>query len=350
MKILFADNTPGHNPHELYTKPTGGTLTSLTKIPEYLASVGHDVYVTSSYRQAETVNGVHYILPRTALPKWDVTVLNRNLVQADFVSYCKQQGSKLVWWLHDIADTRYLEDGSFKQMDIVIALSKYCKDTFSDFYEINTSKFRIIPNGIDPEVYYPGKYEDRNQHLFITASAPIKGNAALEPTYLNLKHHDIDLDFRIYSSQSLHGKENTSYQTEFLQIMNKAGARVYAPTSQKVMAILMRKAYALLMPNSYPEICSNLLLQARACGLPVIASDIGANPEFIEHEKTGLLTTKWKPHDLHSWTIEFARQACSLQQNKDLHRSISEASPKGIMTWNQVGEVWNDTLLKESTK
>lgn len=343
-RILFIDGTEGHNPKELYEKPTGGTLTSLTKVPEYLASKGHEVFVTSSHKVAEVVNGVTYVLPGTALDRWDITVLNRNLVQEPFVNYCKQQGSKIIWWLHDIVDTRYLEDGSFKKVDRIVALSQYCKDTFADFYEIDPSKFEIIPNGIDPEVYYPGKYEDRNPHLFISASAPIKGLAALEPAYLTLKRHDIDLDFRIYSSQKLHGKTDSTSQLDFLQTMAKVGVHVYAPTSQKVMATLMRKAYAFLMPNSYPEICSNLLLQARACGCPVVASGIGANSEFIEHRKTGMLTSKWQPHDLHSWTIEFTRQACILQQDKELHKAISESTTKDILTWDQVGEKWNELI------
>jgi glycosyltransferase involved in cell wall biosynthesis len=345
MRILFVDGTSGHDPHKLYDKPTGGTLTSLTKVPEYLASIGHEVYVRSTYNKEEVINKVQYVVPNSTISTWDITVFNRNMLPKDFLFYCKSKGSKIIWWLHDIVDTRYLEDDAFKYVDKVVALSKYCKDTFSDFYEINQDKFAVIPNGVDPEVYYPGKYADRNQHLFITASAPIKGQAALEPTYLSLHRHDIDLDFRIYSSQKLHGKENSTQQAAFLKMLGGAGAHVYAPTSQKVMATLMRKAWALLMPNSYPEICSNLLLQARACGLPVVSSNIGANSEFIEHKETGLLTTKWNPHDIHSWTVEFARQACILQKDVELHKHIAELAPIGVPTWNEIGEKW-DELVK----
>lgn len=344
MRILFVDLTKGHDPKALYDKPTGGTLTSLTKVPEYLASIGHEVYVSSTHQVEETVNGVHYIVANSKVPKWDVTVFNRNVLPNDFVKYCKQQGSKIVWWLHDIVDTRYLPDNTYLLVDKVVALSKYCKDTFSDFYSIHPDSFTIIPNGIDPEVFYPGVYEDRNPHLFITASAPIKGYTPIEATFSSLKDFDMDLDFRIYSSQSLHGQENTEGQKKFLDRMHVAGAHVYAPTSQKVMAALMRKAWVLLMPNSYPEICSNLLLQARACGLPVVSSNIGSNPEFVEHEKTGLLTTKWHPHDIHSWSVEFARQACVLQRHPDLHRSISEKSPLDVLTWREVGEKWNELI------
>lgn len=349
MRLLFIDQTPGHDPKALYEKPTGGTLTSLTKVPEYLASLGHEVYVSSTYDKSETINGVTYIQPTDAIKKWDVTIFNRNLLPRDFIAYCKEQGSKIVWWQHDIVDTKYLPDDTFRQVDKIVALSEYCKSTFSDFYDIAPNKFVVIPNGIDPEVFYPGEYEQRNPRLFITASAMIKGFTSLETTYTNLQRFDPEIDFRIYSSQKLHGLQNSDIQQKFLDHMGTIGAHIYAPMSPKSLATVMRKAWALLMPNTYPEICSNLLLQARACGLPVVASGIGANSQFIEHEKTGLLTTQWQPHDIHSWIVEFARQTCRLQQDKNLHKSLALNTPHAVPTWRDIGRQWDElfqTLIK----
>jgi glycosyltransferase involved in cell wall biosynthesis len=344
MRVLFVDHTAGHNPRRLYDKPTGGTLTSLTKVPEYLAAQGHDVYVRSTYEVEETFNGVHYVLADGAIPKWDVTVFNRNVLPNDFVRYCKEQGSKIVWWLHDIVDPRYLADDTFRQVDKVVAMSRYCQKTFSDFYSIPADKFTVIPNGVDTNVFKPGDYEARNPNLFITASALIKGFMPLDITYMNLKRHNPDLDFRVYSSQKLHGFKNTKTQDEWLERMSHAGAHVYAPLSQQSLAVIMRKAWCLLMPNSYPEICSNLLLQARASGLPIVSSNIGANPEFIEHEKHGLLTTQYHPHDVHSWTVEFAAQACRMYFDKELHKHISDEAPKGVASWDEIGRSWNELL------
>lgn len=344
MKLLFIDGTKDHNPRLLYDKPTGGTLTSLTKVPEYLASLGHEVWVQSTYPVRETHNGVTYIQSGDVIPKWDVTIFNRNVIPMQFAHYCKDNGIKMIWWLHDIVDTRYLPDGAFKLTDHVVALSNYCKDTFTDFYNLIPEKVSVISNGIDPEVYYAGKWENRNPHLYITASALIKGYMPLDVTFANLKMHDPDVDFRIYSSQKLHGFDNSPNQAKFLDNMMNNGAHIYAPTNQKVMSHLMRKAWALLMPNSYPEICSNLLLQARACGLPVISSNIGANPEFLQHKINGLVTTKWHPHDIHSWIVEFATHACQLQQDKDLHKQLSLAAPIGVPTWREIGEKWNELL------
>ncbi len=345
MRVLFVCQTAGHNPKMVFEKPTGGCLTSLTRVSEELVKLGHEVFVTSTYEQNETVNGVQYIKTDASIGKWDVAVFNRNVLPKDFVVYNKQQGAKVIWWLHDIVDPRYLTDDAFKLVDGIVAQSNYCKETYKDFYEIDDSKFTVISNGIEESIFNPGKWEERNPNLYITASALIKGYMPLDLCYMNLKRHNPDLDFRIYSSQKLHGFSNTSSQQAWLDQMDAAGAHVYPPMSPSSLAAVMKKAWALLMPNSYPEMCSNLLLQARACGLPVISSNIGANPEWITHEETGLLTTKWHPHDIHAWTREFTEQACRLYKDKELHKKISAQTSKSVPTWREIGETWN-ALLK----
>ncbi len=345
-RLLFIDLTANHNPHLINERPTGGTLTSLTRVPEALAKLGHEVYVKSGYEPKEpieVINGVNYIAKETQIPKWDITIFNRNVLPKEFIQYCKTQGSKIIWWLHDIVDPRYLTDDAFTMVDHIVALSNYCVNTYTDFYLLNANKFSVIANGVDINIYNPGVYENRNPHMYITASALIKGYGPIQTTFENLKRHDPDIDFRIYSSQKLHGFENTESQIKFLDTMKSLGAHVYHPVSPIVLASILKKAWALLMPNSYPEICSNILLQARACGLPVVSSNIGANPEYLD--KGGLITTKWHPHDVHSWIVEFTKQTVSLQHNKDLHKKLSEEAPIGVNSWDSIGEKW-DELVK----
>ncbi len=341
MRILFIDGTDGHNPKKTKDKPTGGTLTSLTYIPEYLAKWGHDIYVQSQYDANEDVNGVHYVKKDQQIPKWDVVVFNRNVLPKEYVLWNKQQGVKVVWWLHDIVDTRYLSDDAFCYVDHIVALSDYCKETYSDFYSITKDKFSIIPNGIDSSLWYPGIYEERNPNLYIMCGALMKGVLPADITFMTLLRHFPDLDFRIYSSQSLHGFKNSKIQNDFLGKMAKAGAHIYQPVSQDVLAHLFRKAWCLLMPNNYPEICANTLLQARACGLPVSLTGIGSNVEFCG---PNLMTKQWQPHDLHSWMVEFANNTVKLGLDKDLHKQISEESPKNVPTWESVGYEWNKLL------
>lgn len=345
MKILFVDATADFSPDRIENKPTGGILNSLTKIPQYLAKKGHVVYVNCDCKKIIKVNDVTY-LPlnhKKKIPAWDITVLNRNAINNGTVSYSKSIKAKIVWWLHDIVDTRYLVDGAYKYVDKIIALSEYCKKSYSEFYDIDLEKFAIIPNGVDKSIFYPGDYKKRSKYKLILASAPIKGYLPVDQTWMDVNRQFAGADLYIYSNQNLHGQKNNAHTDNFLDGMESLGAHVQQPVKQAVLAEIMRNAWILLMPNSYPEICSNLLLQARACGLPVVASQIGANPEFIENGKTGIITEDY-PHDIYLWVKKYSEAVVKLCANDKLHQEISEQTPKGIPDWEAIGELWNQEL------
>jgi glycosyltransferase involved in cell wall biosynthesis len=347
MHIVFSDATAGFTPDRVTTKPCGGILTSLSLIPKYLASKGHKVTVKSTYSEKCVVDGVEYVPLSCSekLAKWDVIVLNRNGVNHPIVDYSHQIGAKVFWWLHDIVDFRYLEDLSCRKVDKVIALSEYCKETFSDFYGVDKSKFVVIPNGVDKEVFYPGKYEDKKKHRLIMASALIKGFIPVYDTWMDVKRNFPGASLTIYSSQTLHeGLKNSSTQTAWLNEMEIAGATVQQPIPQYILADKLRQAWAVLMPNSYPEICSNLLLQAQACGTPVISSNIGSASEFIKHEKTGIITGGY-PHDLFWWVKKYSEATNKLLLNDELHKQIALQAPNDVQSWDQIGEKWHEAII-----
>jgi len=346
MKLLFVDGTTGFSPDRIDKKPTGGILNSLTLVPQYLASKGHEVYVSCTCPKKSKVNGVTY-LPlshKEKIPKWDVVVFNRNGLNNQMVSYSKSIGAKVVWWLHDIVDFRYLEDGSYKHVDKIIALSEYCKKSYSEFYDLPKKLFAIIPNGVDKQMFHPGPYKDRKKYKLIMASSPIKGYLPIEQTWQNVKRHFPEAELYIYSNQNLHeGLSNTDAMDGFLKGMEGLGANILQPVRQSVLADIMRGSWILLMPNGYPEICSNLLLQARACGLPVVTTNIGANPEFIENGVNGIISEDY-PHDLWLWVKKYVEATVNLCQNDKQHEEISKAAPDNILGWDAVGELWNKEL------
>jgi glycosyltransferase involved in cell wall biosynthesis len=79
---------------------------------------------------------------------------------------------------------------------------------------------------------------------------------------------------------------------------------------------------------SLNEGMSNTILEAMGCGLPVIATNVGGNPELISHDKTGLLTTSENASQL-------AERICLLAQDRQLRQHLAEQARNSIIkTWS----------------
>jgi len=63
------------------------------------------------------------------------------------------------------------------------------------------------------------------------------------------------------------------------------------PLPHPAVANLMRQFRLLCLP-SHGEGTPNCVMEALACGLPVVATRVGGIPDIVEHEKTGLLVDK----------------------------------------------------------
>jgi glycosyltransferase involved in cell wall biosynthesis len=57
---------------------------------------------------------------------------------------------------------------------------------------------------------------------------------------------------------------------------------------------LLAGAVALLFPLQYPEPFGLVLLEAMACGTPVLATALGAAPEIVDHGVTGFTAETWQ--------------------------------------------------------
>ena len=66
-----------------------------------------------------------------------------------------------------------------------------------------------------------------------------------------------------------------------------ASKLIFTGERQDVKEILRETNLAVL--PSLSEGMSNFLLEAMAVGLPAVATNVGGNPEIVQHDKTGLL-------------------------------------------------------------
>jgi glycosyltransferase involved in cell wall biosynthesis len=79
----------------------------------------------------------------------------------------------------------------------------------------------------------------------------------------------------------------------------------------------------------------NVVLEAQACGVPVIATRVGGTPELVQHEQTGLLMDRDDP-------IALAGSLRRLMEDADLRRRLGRAGRQSIidqgLTWEANAE------------
>lgn len=139
-----------------------------------------------------------------------------------------------------------------------------------------------VYNGLNME-HYPFSNQPDSYLLYVGRIAMEKGvhYAVVAAQYLNLplilaaKVDPVDMPyFKTYI------KPNLSNQIRWI-------GEVDEPTRNR----LMSKALAFLHPVTWPEPFGLTLIEAMACGCPVVAFNKGSIPELVVHEKTGFVVS-----------------------------------------------------------
>jgi glycosyltransferase involved in cell wall biosynthesis len=87
---------------------------------------------------------------------------------------------------------------------------------------------------------------------------------------------------------------------------------------QEAVTTLMQNASLLAFPSTWYECAPMTILEALACGTPVIASDLGSIPEFVRHGYNGLLFRPGDPEDLARqvrWAFDHPEQLRAMRAN-----------------------------------
>lgn len=93
----------------------------------------------------------------------------------------------------------------------------------------------------------------------------------------------------------------------------------------------MNMADVVVLP-SLSEGCPNVVLEAMACGTPVIASRVGAVPDIIENDRTGVIV---EPKDVEGLKWALAR----LMEDQEFARKMGEQGRKRVekeFTWDVI--------------
>jgi len=137
-----------------------------------------------------------------------------------------------------------------------------------------------VPHGIKLDLHREG---DGGSYLaFVGRVSPEKGLdraiAIAEATGYELK-----------VAAKIDPKDAAYYESEIVPLMRKSHVDHLGEIDEVAKGVLMRGARAVLFPVDWPEPFGMVMIEALACGTPVIAYRQGAVPEVIEDGVTGFI-------------------------------------------------------------
>lgn len=185
-----------------------------------------------------------------------------------------------------------------KEAKSVSVVSKYLGDAICKLYPyIN---YRVIPNVVDTTLFYPVEKQDRNPVKFIHASIMgyQKNVEAIFAALRLLKNKGVPFTVDLF------GPVHVSMQELVLKLQLNEEVFFKGEVEQPLLAKEMQQADALILFSRF-ETFGCVIIEAQACGLPVIVSDLEIFSEIITPSINGLFAKNNNPEDLAEKLIYF---------------------------------------------
>ena len=179
-------------------------------------------------------------------------------------------------------------------VDGFVAVSEFCADYWRRELGIPDHRMRVVPLGIDPEVYGPPARVPGAPFRvgFLARIAPEKGLHMLAESYLRLRRES-DFGGSALAVAGYLAPEHRGYLRGIERRMKAAGLAHefhFSGELDRAQKIgFLRSLNVLSVPSTYGEPKGISLLEAMASGVPVVQPRTGAFPEILERTGGGVL-------------------------------------------------------------
>jgi len=225
---------------------------------------------------------------------------------------------------------RIFRRAAYGMADAVFAVTQELRDYHARQAWVSPERIRVLYNGVDTERFRPRadmrvllrKKFELPEHRFIVGTVGRTVAIKDHPTFLRaieiIVRDGVDAHALLVGS----GPELQRNQQIAADSSVLAGRVTFIGDCDQVPDLLnAMDAFAL---TSISEGMSNTLLEAMATGLPVIATDVGGNPEVIVEGSSGWL---FQPHDAES----LAARLTLLATQENLRRQTGAAARERVV-------------------
>ena len=168
----------------------------------------------------------------------------------------------------------------FKEADALTVVSKVLGDAIQNSFKI---RYQVIPNVVDTNIFYPVQKQDSSITKFIHVSLlnyQKNPHDIIEAFYL-VKKQGYNFQLTIYGPGNIKLKQ----QVNDKDLQEEISFKKEVP--QNILAKDMQQSDALILYSRY-ETFGCVVIEANACGIPVIVSDIPVFREYLVENMTSI--------------------------------------------------------------
>jgi glycosyltransferase involved in cell wall biosynthesis len=223
-------------------------------------------------------------------------------------------------------------------VDRYIALTEFSRSNFVNG-GFDPAKITVKPNFASPD---PGERpNDGSYALFVGRLSPEKGLQTLMAAWRQLPEL---IPLRLAGSGPL-AAEVSAAASELGPEVQYLGQLPLNPLMQ-----LMKGARFLIFPSELYENFPLTLAESYACGVPVIASELGAMKEIVKHESTGLLFRAGDPGDLAAKVqYAWANRERMRQMGKQARQEY-ESNYTAELNYRRLRSIYDEVLKKDPAR
>ena len=235
-----------------------------------------------------------------------------------YVSYHDQtvkmvEAQDLGWLMTNFRDFRdewyALEQTFYRSMTKIVTYSAYTQTSIVCDYAVPAERVTVIPTAC--KLSYPDKEKAlqprKQQLLFVTTDFFRKGGDILLEAFPLIKAQIPDINLVIAGGRLPESVYLHDPAIKYVGVLSPADLKSYYLSS------------ALLVHPARYDAFPNVLKEAMACGLPIVASASCGIPEMLEFGETGVILKDNNPE-------EIAGSVCNILSDESLYQRFQERS------------------------